>query len=139
MRIWLMGCLMLLWGACSSDGTPTVDHGTDLKRIDLGQPDLVKPDAGPPLDMAPPDHAVADTHADSGPVTCVAGGTECNGSSLSCECCGSIGPKTICLCSKKCSVDTQCQGSGLPSCNMAQGQDSGICTPQGFNCCWLCN
>lgn len=128
--------MLLLLGACSDDTKgPAADKGPGSDLGDLG----VQPDAGP-HDQGPASDKTAGDMAAAGDATaCTTGGTECSGmTGLSCECCGSIGPMAICLCSKKCSADNDCQGSGLPLCNMAQGVDSGICTPVGFNCCWLC-
>jgi len=75
--------------------------------------------------------------ADGAAVACTTEGAPCAGG-LTCQCCGSIGPKAICICSKACSADGECQGTALPSCNKATPSSPGICTPPGFNCCWMC-
>jgi hypothetical protein len=80
----------------------------------------------------------AKSAGDAGAVSCNQPGDPCPGS-LTCLCCGAIGPKSICLCTKECKDDGDCDSDGLPSCNKASSSAaSGICTPTGFNCCWLC-
>ena len=125
-------CLLLagVLGGCSDDSSgpgpdgPLVDQTVGADKG--ATPDLGPADSGPTSDVA-------------AAVSCTSSGGECSGmTGLSCECCGSIGPQAICLCSKQCAGDNDCQGAGLPLCNKAPGQDSGICTPTGFNCCWLC-
>lgn len=65
-------------------------------------------------------------------------GTQCNGSTIGCECCGSIGPQAICLCTNPCNDDLDCRQPGLQYCNKPDQTSPGICTAQGFNCCWQC-
>jgi hypothetical protein len=65
-------------------------------------------------------------------------GTQCNGSVIGCECCGSIGPSAICLCTNPCNDDDDCRQPGLAWCNKPDPASPGICTAQGFNCCWQC-
>jgi hypothetical protein len=120
--------------ACSDDTTPVPDKGAhaDMAQADTG-PDS---DQGSVTDKGPDDTSKPQ---EGGAVTCTTGGDECSATAaLTCECCGSGGPGPICLCSKKCATDSDCQGSGLPLCNKATGSDAGICTPTGHNCCWSC-
>jgi len=65
-------------------------------------------------------------------------GMQCNSGVGGCECCGSIGPSPICLCSNPCNDDRDCLQLGLPWCNKPDPGSPGICTAQGFNCCWQC-
>jgi hypothetical protein len=74
---------------------------------------------------------------DSSATACNQPGDSCP-SGLTCLCCGAIGPSSICLCTKACKGDGDCDADGLPFCNMRSGGTSGICTPTGFNCCWDC-
>jgi hypothetical protein len=134
MRWCLYLCLpfALLMIACSDDsegGDAGVGQDTSVGQ-DLGQAD----DAGPGQDTGPAGEAGAIEAGTA--VPCTTGDT-CSGG-LSCLCCGSIGPSEICLCSKECSVDNDCSGTGLPMCNKRNGADAGICTPTGYNCCWDC-
>lgn len=144
---------MMLAGAlarCSDDTTgasPEVGPGSDLAGAHDAGP-AADVDTGHDLGQGSDQSTAADTTpaADAAPVadaapavSCTSNGNECtNMAGLACECCGAMGPMPICLCSKACAVDTDCQGSGLPLCNKAPGLDSGICTPTGFNCCWFC-
>jgi hypothetical protein len=129
--------------ACSGDTARRDGAATgDVQRTaDTAKPsdgnrsrDAVQPsDSSRRQDTTP-----ADRSGSEGPaVPCQTGGTACS-AGLTCQCCGSIGPKAICLCSKPCSADGDCQGTGLPSCNKPGPSASGICTPVGYNCCWMC-
>ena len=68
---------------------------------------------------------------------CTQGVTQCP-AGLDCLCCGSIGPAAICLCSVECTSGADCTTQGLPECNQPGAGTAGICTPAGFNCCWMC-
>jgi hypothetical protein len=87
-------------------------------RCDCSRPDAGTGDAGPP-------------------VACTPGGNAC-GDGLECLCCGSIGPKAICICTTACSGSTSCSDPARPSCNSPPNSSTGICTTTGFNCCWQC-
>lgn len=73
---------------------------------------------------------------EAGPGALCTVGATCSGG-LTCQCCGSKGPMPICLCSKKCFLNSECPGS-LPQCNTPPVGGVGVCTPNGFNCCWMC-
>ena len=112
MKWFILCCLLagLLLGSCSGEGG----------RADSADLDGVAQDGdrGGAVQCDPQDD------------TCAGG--------LTCLCCGSIGPRAICLCSKACASDPECQGSGLPECNRPGPGADGICTPSGYNCCWMC-
>jgi hypothetical protein len=65
-------------------------------------------------------------------------GMQCNNGAIGCECCGSNGPQAICLCTNRCNDDLDCRQPGLPFCNKPDQTSPGICTTQGYNCCWQC-
>jgi hypothetical protein len=102
------------------DQAPASDtSGVDLPRSDLAARDL------PPGDIYQP------SRCSPAKDTCTGG--------QKCECCGSIGPMAICICSRKCAKDSDCTNKLQPSCNKPTPTSaSGICTPKGFNCCWFC-
>jgi hypothetical protein len=70
---------------------------------------------------------------------CTPGGATC-GAGAQCVCCGSAGPRPICVCSTSCTGagDTQCTDPFRSKCNRPSGGDPGICTSPSFNCCWGC-
>jgi len=137
--------LLLVWTlpACSdattsTDARPADSKGADVQAVDASE-DAPAGDAAAadstPLDATTGDATVVDAAA---AVSCLQGmGTPCPGG-LTCECCGSIGPSPICICSRKCTSASDCGGTGLPECNKAPAEAEGICTPPGYNCCWLC-
>ncbi|MFH2005058.1 MAG: hypothetical protein ABI333_00595 [bacterium] len=76
--------------------------------------------------------------ADAAPVIeCTPSVDQCPGS-LSCECCGSIGPAAICVCTMACNTDNDCTNPDLPHCNTPGAGTPGICTTEDYNCCWMC-
>jgi hypothetical protein len=129
--------------ACSDDGAAP---GLDTTVVDAKVAGDVSPgqDLSPGQDVNPVQDAspVQDAVSDKGqaqdltsPGQC---GKTCTGG-LSCVCCGSIGPKPICICSTTCASDADCKDKALPSCNKATPTSAaGICTTKGFNCCWFC-
>lgn len=60
------------------------------------------------------------------------------GAGSSCECCGSIGPMPICVCTTTCDSDDDCTDPDRPHCNAPGPGSLGICTTLDFNCCWMC-
>lgn len=137
--------LVLAWMVlgCSDDTA-----SQDARPADAPRPDIQAVEAGkdaPVGDTTAADGTLVDTATVDAPVVdaatavkCLQGmGVPCPGG-LTCECCGSIGPSPICICSRKCATATDCAGTGLPECNKASGSAEGICTPAGYNCCWLC-
>ena len=127
--------LFVLLGGCTSDtGSRDVALTADAKQItESSRSDGKRADANRDKSVTGGDRSAGEGTAQ----TCMPGGTPCSGN-LTCQCCGSIGPKAICLCSMHCSSDGECQGTGLPKCNKPDPLTPGICTPNGFNCCWQC-
>lgn len=78
------------------------------------------------------------TLADAAPVVeCTPSVDQC-ASGQSCECCGSIGPSAICVCTTTCDTNNDCQDPNLPHCNTPGPGTPGICTTADYNCCWMC-
>jgi len=102
-------------------------------------------DSNTAADTAPGQEAGGDAaqaqeagQSDGGAAVCTLTNDTCTGG-LTCQCCGAIGPKSICICSSICAVNGDCKNPSQPSCNKASSTAAaGICTPQGFNCCWMC-
>jgi hypothetical protein len=65
-------------------------------------------------------------------------GMQCSSGAAGCACCGWTGPQQICLCTNRCNDDLDCRQVGLSLCNKPDPASPGICTAQGFNCCWQC-
>jgi hypothetical protein len=123
----LAGLVLL---ACGSNGTsgPDLDATTTDAAAEAGGAESGLRDGGAPAD-APP----LDTGA---PMPCAQG--DACGAGLQCLCCGSIGPRAICLCTTACTTSGQCADPARPACNTPGPGADGICTAQGFNCCWRC-
>ena len=126
---YLLATLLCLTMACSDDNTTTDGSVSDAVVSDAG------PDTNAGGDATATDAGANDA---AGAVPCPVDGGTCPGS-LTCLCCGSRGPSEICLCSKACTGESSCAGTGLPECNTANSADAGICTPAAYNCCWGCN
>jgi hypothetical protein len=137
-----LGLMLVFWIAtgCSESSSKgdaakadTHGHGLEASTVDAGGAreagslDAGSREAAGKGEARPLEAAIA----------CTTGGPACPGN-LSCLCCGSIGPKAICLCSEACTTSNLCKSTGLPLCNVPTGGDAGICTPNGFNCCWFC-
>jgi hypothetical protein len=121
---------------CSDDSATKLDaaQGSDAKAVtDSSQT------ADSPGQDAAADAQVADlSSGDGGAVTCTPSTDNCTGG-LKCHCCGSIGPAPICICTTTCAGNGDCTRPNQPLCNKASpSAAAGICTPAGYNCCWMC-
>jgi hypothetical protein len=126
----LLGAGLLL-AACSDDTS-----ASDAAAADQG----AGQEAGQAGDGPLADGKTGDSTAggDGAATSCNPDAGGCKGG-LQCLCCGSIGPKPICLCSRACKGDDDCGlVPGQPLCNAPAGSKAGICTPFDFNCCWYC-
>ncbi len=61
-------------------------------------------------------------------------GTPCPDSGPTSSCCGKSTGTTVCICSRRCSVDTECIDPGRPHCAANPVAGSGVCAPAGFEC-----
>jgi hypothetical protein len=128
--LWMgaLGLVGLLLG-CSDDGGPGQDSAPVVDTASSA-------DKGPADDSTTGDAPVS--IGDGGAVTCTKSNDTCQGG-LTCQCCGSMGPAPICVCSTSCVSDKDCTRPNQPLCNKASPTAAaGICTPAAFNCCWMC-
>jgi hypothetical protein len=61
-------------------------------------------------------------------------GAPCPDSGPTSTCCGKSDGGTVCICSHRCSLDTDCVDPGRPRCVAVPTMSSGLCAPAGFEC-----
>ncbi len=133
---------------CGGGGTVTPDAGRmdGGRALDGGGLDAGRMDDGGARDAGRMDDA---SPADAGPPVDVGPLCEgmmrgaCTAAGVGCECCPAGGPLGRCLCTSRCSSDTDCTDPARPHCNRPMvgvpgggGAPPGICTATMFICAW---
>jgi hypothetical protein len=61
-------------------------------------------------------------------------GAPCPDSGPTSTCCYTTDAGTTCICSNRCSLDTDCIDPGRPRCAAVPTMSTGLCAPAGFQC-----